>query len=111
MNIKINRLDYKNPTNNGLKALPQLTSLDQINDINEVESINIYGDKDQLEALKSKMPKSYNWRINPCSNGKAKGYFMWVQFNTFWTNKNTGDVNETATKRRINIIKKLNTVL
>jgi len=65
MNIKINRLDYKNPTNNSLKLLPQLTSLHQINDINEVESINIYGDKDQLEALN--MGLVYGWwffRIN-----------------------------------------------
>ena len=57
------------------------------------------------------MPKSYNWRINPCSNGTAKGYFMWVQFNTFWMDNTTGDKNETAIKRRINVIKKLNNVL
>jgi hypothetical protein len=44
--------------------LPQLTSLDQIDDINQVESIYVYGDKNQLERLKSNMPKSHNWRIN-----------------------------------------------
>ena len=111
MNIKINRLDYKNPTDNGLKTLPQLTSLDQINDINEVESINIYGDKDQLEALNSKMPKSRNWRINPWSDGTNRGYFLWVRFNTFWHNKTTGEVNETAIKRRTNVVKKLKSLL
>jgi len=111
MNIKINRLDYKNPTDNGLKMLTQLTSLHQINDINEVESINIYGDKDELEALKSKMPKSHNWRINKWSDGTNKGYSLCVRFNTFWLNKTTGEVNETATKRRANVIKKLKSLL
>lgn len=104
MNIKINRLDYKNPTDNGLKVLPQITSLDQINDINEVESINIYGDKDQLEALKSKMPKSHNSRINPWSDGTNTGYFL-------WSNKTTREVNETAIKRRKNVVKKLKSLL
>lgn len=37
-----------------LNASPQLTSLDQIEDINQVESIHIHGDKNQLEGLLNK---------------------------------------------------------
>lgn len=107
MNITINRLDYLNPTDNGLKMLPQLTSLDQIEDINEVESIRIYGDKNQLETLKSNMPKSHGWQINKWSDGTNTGHMMSVRFNTFWNNNTTGDKNESAINRRQRVIKKL----
>lgn len=111
MKIRINRLDYKSQGENGLKTLPQLTSLDQINDLSEVVSINIYGDKDELEALKSKMPKSHKWQINPWTDGANKGYFMWVKFNTFSTNKTTGDKNESAIIRRKRVVSKLKSVM
>ena len=37
-------------------------------------------------------------------------FYVSFQFNTFWGNKTTGDVNETAIKRRDKVINKIKTL-
>lgn len=110
MKLSVNRLDYKNPTErNGYYPLPQLTSVNDITDVNEVNHITAYfKNREEAEAFKAKFPKSYNARLGGLS-GDKDGYIFIVRFdfNTFWSNNSTGDKNETAIKRRDKVIAKI----
>ena len=110
MKLLVYRLDYKNPTDrNGYYPLPQLTSVDDIQDVNEVKNITaFFKTKEEAESYKAKFPKSYNARVNSLS-GDKEGYIFIVrfEFNTFWSNNSTGDKNETAQKRRDKVINKI----
>ena len=110
MKLIVRRLDYKNPTDrNGYYPLPQLTSVNDITDVNEVNSITAYfKTKKEAEDFKVLFPKSYKARISGLS-GSKEGYIFIVifEFNTFWFNGSTGDKNETAQKRRDKVIAKI----
>lgn len=108
MKLTINRLDYKNPSViNSYKSLPSLTNINDVTDSNEVNSITVYFQtKDESETFLSKFPKSYNGRL-----GKGIEYHVSFNFNTFWTNDNTGDKNESAQKRRDKVITKIKSLI
>ena len=100
--IEIYRLDYKKPLfNGGFTPLSTLNNINDITDVNEIKSIVISGD---YQFILEQMPKSYNFRFKNYSNGDKK---IFVNFNTFWMNNNTGDLNETAYKNRLKVINKL----
>ena len=110
MKLLVYRLDYKNPTDrNSYYPLPQLTSVNDITDVNEVNNITAYfKTKEEAEDFKALFPKSYNARVNGLS-GDKDGYIFIVrfEFNTFWSNGSTGNKNETAIKRRDKVINKI----
>ena len=104
--IKIDRLDYKTTTQNGgFFMLPSLNNTTQIQDINEIKGIWLEGEG--FEDIISAMPKSYKWRISNVSDGFTIKKVAYVGFNSFWSNETTGAKNESAIKRRIQIIEKL----
>ena len=110
MKLLVYRLDYKNPTDrNGYNPLPHLTSVDDITDVNEVNSISaFFKTKEEAEVYKALFPKSYNARVSGLA-GDKEGYIFIVrfEFNTFWSNGSTGDKNEAAQKRRDKVIAKI----
>jgi hypothetical protein len=110
MKLLVYRLDYKNPTDrNSYYPLPQLTSVNDIQDVNEVNNITAYfKTKEEAEDFKALFPKSYNARLGGLS-GDKDGYIFIVrfEFNTFWSNNSTGNKNETAIKRRDKVINKI----
>lgn len=100
--IELNRLDYKNPSEyGGMRPLTTLNNINDITDINEIHYIMISGD---FQFIFEQMPKSYNFKISTDLDGEKT---MYVTFNTFWHNKKTGDINESACKNRLKIINKL----
>jgi hypothetical protein len=109
MKLVIYRLDYKNPTpSNGYYPLPNLTNINDITDVNQVKSIYAYfTTKEEAETYKALFPKSYNPRLGRISGMPGYEFLVSFQFNTFWGNKTTGDVNETAIKRRDKVIAKI----
>ena len=113
MKLHIHRLDYKNPTeSNGYYPLPQLNNINDIGDVNEVRGIYAYfATKEEAEAYKAIFPKSYNPRLGRISGMPDYNFYVSFDFNTFWNNKTTGDVNETAIKRRLKVINKIKSVM
>jgi hypothetical protein len=109
MKLTISRLDYKNPTEiNGYYPLPQLNNINDITDVNEVKSIFAYfTTKEKAESFHSKFPKSYKARLGNISGMTGYNFYVGFTFNTFWGNKTTGDVNETAQKLRDKVISKI----
>ena len=109
MKLVITRLDYKNPTpTGGCFFLPQLFDVNDITDVNEVNKISAYfTTKEEAEAYKDKFPKSYSARLGRISGMPGYDFYVGFDFNTFWNNKTTGDVNETAIKRRDKVINKI----
>jgi hypothetical protein len=109
MKLIIYRLDYKNPSPvGGYYSLPQLTNINDITDVNEVNKIAIYFQtKEEAEAYKALFPKSYTARLGRISGMPNYYFYVGFDFNTFWGNKTTGDVNETAIKRRDKVINKI----
>jgi hypothetical protein len=109
MKLTIYRLDYKNPSDiNSYRPLPNLESVNDITDVNEVKSISAYfSTKEEAEKYKALFPKYYNPRLGRISGMTGYDYYVGFDFNTFWGNKTTGDVNETAIKRRDKVIAKI----
>ena len=109
MKLIIYRLDYKNPTESGgYYSLPQLFDINDITDVNEVRGIYAYfTTKEEAEVYKALFPKSYAARLGRISGMPGYSFFVSFDFNTFWNNKTTGDVNETAIKRRVKVINKV----
>lgn len=119
METCISRLDYKNPTSSrGFKSLPSLQNPEQITDLNEVSGASFTFDSiNEAELFVSNFPKSYRPRIGTLhgvSDGKG-GFvskpFASIDFNTFWKNKTTGEINETAILKREKFIKKLKEIM
>lgn len=118
----IHRLDYKNPTpTGGLRYLPSVNSFNQILDLNEISSIQfgMFYTKEEQIAAKAMFPKSYKpGNIHGYMN-KENGdldfnkewYSVYFEFNTFWMDKTTGEINESAIARRDKIIKKIKSLL
>jgi hypothetical protein len=110
-NIKmtIERMDLNNKPEHGFYSLPSMTNTDVVMDgtidINEIKSIWIVG---EIDELFNQMPKSHKWRKGTMSNGQTRQSCMHVNFNTFFMDGTTGDKNESADKRRIKVIQKLN---
>ncbi len=109
MKLVIHRLDYKNPTEaNGYYPLPQLANINDIRDVNEVRGIYAYfKTKEEAETYRAIFPKSYAARLGRISGMPDHNFYVSFDFNTFWNNKTTGDVNETAIKRRDKVINKI----
>ena len=109
MKLIITRLDYKNPApTGGCFFLPQLFDVNDITDVNEVKSIFAYfTTKEEAESFHSKFPKSYKARLGNISGMTGYNFYVGFTFNTFWGNKTTGDVNETAQKLRDKVISKI----
>jgi hypothetical protein len=108
MKVLVNRLDYKNPTERGLHFLPQLGMVSEVSDINEVSDIYVYfKEKEKAEEFLSHFPKSYKGKLNNviCGNGLIE-YSVAFGFNTFFMNSSTGEINESAVKRRTKVIEK-----
>ena len=113
MKLHIHRLDYKNPTeSNGYYPLPQLNNINDIGDVNEVKGIYAYfATKEEAEDYRAIFPKSYNPHLGRISGMPDYNFYVSFDFNTFWNNKTTGDVNETAIKRRLKVINKIKSVM
>jgi hypothetical protein len=98
-------LDLDNP----MGIPPSATHTSQISNINEVRSIMIEGEG--FEDIVNDMPKSWKFRLmngHRMVNGKHEVFHHgYCQFDTFHSNKVTGDKNEAAMKRRINVINRL----
>jgi hypothetical protein len=88
--------------------LPKLKSVSEISDINEVSEVCVYfTDKLDAETFLNKFPKSYKGKLGRLMEGEIVEYFIRFRFNTFFMNESTGEVNETAFKNRIKVLKKL----
>lgn len=120
--LNLRRLDYKNKTQlGGFKMLPRISSFEEITDINEIESITIGypSSKEEMEALKSKFPKSYKAGLiqgfNSLPNGNLdfSGYVygVYFKFNTFFLNEVTKEKNESAIERRLRVINKIKEII
>jgi hypothetical protein len=97
--------DLNNPM-----GIPQsVTHTSQITNMDEVRSIMIEGEG--FEDIVNNMPKSWKFRLmngHRMMNGKHEVFHHgFCKFDTFHSNKTTGDKNEAAIKRRINVINKL----
>lgn len=118
METQITRLDYKNPVNGRQYSfLPALDSVKKITDINEVRTVSfVFDSKEEGEQFLANFPKSYRPSLGMCGgyqDEKGNYYskpFASITFNTFWTNKNTGEINETAVSKREKFIKKLKSI-
>jgi hypothetical protein len=120
--MSIERIDYKSPVLgltgivSGYKSLSNLSSLDELSDLNEVKAVSIYFDTlEDAQMFADRFPKSMKVKaylqgyhptfpdnVRPC---------VYCRFNTFWTDKTTGSVNETAVKNRNRFFKELKEVL
>jgi hypothetical protein len=104
--INIYRLDYLNPSSiGGFKGLSTLNNLSEVNDVQEVKGLHIYGEG--FQNIINAMPKSYKFKISDISIQGVSFAAAYVEFNTFFTDGTTGDVNEAAYQRRDKVIKKL----
>ena len=117
--LKISRLDYKNRTERkGLYQLNPLTDLREITDVNEVSCITIeFNTYEQAIEFQSKFPKSYKAKIaiighyDSATKQGHSTYDVYFRFDTFWSNATTGEINETAVKNRVKVIKKLTEIV
>lgn len=106
--IQIFRLDYKNPSEHGgLPVLPNLTSIEDLTDENEVHYIDIYFDTfEDATAFASQYPKWLKMKPRTCSYYFLSGdepktvYSVGATFRTFWMNNATGEKNESALRLR-----------
>ena len=106
MKVEIQRVDYKNPTKTGgLKRLSNLTSLDEIEDINEIDKIVFAYDSDaDTKELLSKFSNSDNVQQGLGSlDGKhfELNTLLYADFKTFYV---TGERKEAESIRRESII-------
>lgn len=111
MKTSIIRLDLESAKNGSYNALPRLSNVNEITDINEIESISFtFESEEEFTEFNSKFPKSYLGRrmnVNIISEGKTKPYLKFDFSKIFWTNDVTGDINESGIKRRENVVKRL----
>lgn len=106
--VEISRLDVNKGASSigGYSSMSSLNHTSEIENINEVSTIIITGDIDNLFDA---MPKSYKFKKSiffNMNNELVNG--MSVTFNTFWMDNTTGESNETAMKLRSKVIAKLN---
>ena len=108
-NITIGRLDYKNQSERGdLYILPSLTSIEQIEDVNEVSRIIFkFETREQAEAFATNFPKSYKGSVCGVWSANVRYFILQFNFNTFFLNASTGGENESAISRRLKVIKKI----
>lgn len=117
--LHICRLDYKNRIERkGLYQLDRLHDLRDITDINEVYHISVeFKTRTQANEFQSKFPKTYKANIAIVSHYDKDTqeyydtYDVCFKFDTFFSNATTGEVNETAVKNRVKVIKKLTEIL
>jgi hypothetical protein len=108
MKISIQRLDYKNWNGMGYPLLPRLDSIDC--DINEIQYLSLgdYDNREEAEELLKKFPKTYKAMLSRDYSIERGNFWNVVfKFNTFFTNRRTGEINESAVLRRIRVINKV----
>ena len=115
MNIQISRLDYKNATSRSAHTLPTLTNVNEITDVNEVDRITLhFHTKDEADKVCAMIPKSFGGKVSNCSGSynefKGSWFIISFRFNTVFTNKSTGDINEAAAAKRNKVISKLKSI-
>jgi hypothetical protein len=108
------------PGTGNLKQLPSVHTFDQA-EINDIYSISIgpFTSETERDEFASKFPKSYKvcrprehaHLPNGDINFDVTLYSVYFSFQTFWSNKVTGDKNEAAIKRRLNVIKKIKALM
>lgn len=111
--ITIERLDYKNPCENGgFYSLPTLTNIEEIQDVNEVQMISFsFATRKEADFFAAKFPKSYKGIVSIVWRSELPCYFILrFHFNTFFLNDTTGNQNETAVSRRLKVIKKIQSI-
>jgi hypothetical protein len=112
---QISRLDYKSINNGTCRMLPELTNVNDITDVNEVNRITLHFiDKASAELACSMFPKSYGGKVRNCSGSYKEFSGNWFivsfHFNTVFINDVTGDLNESAISKRNKVINKLKSI-
>ena len=102
--LRIQRRDFVNLNKYGYPiALDTVTDFNSTK-IEEVQEICYdFETKEEAIMFAGKFPKSYLAKI---TKGNAR-FLVTFYFNVFYTNKSTGEINESALKRREKVISKL----
>ena len=114
--LTIQRLDYKNVRpNGGYGILPQVHDIKEIEDINEIQSIGIICDtKEEAIEVFNLFPKYLRFRNGTLGMEEAgknvRKPYIFAHFDTFWSTKKTGELNEAAIKRRKRAIEVIKTL-
>jgi len=119
--IRIFRVDYNSKNEfGGLPHLPELSSFDQITDIDQVIQISLghFNDLAEAERWRGAFPKTYKARLLTGYERKGNGdidfnrpyWEVFFSFNTFLSNEITGEKNESAIARRLKVIKKIKAI-
>jgi hypothetical protein len=111
--LEIARLDCVNITNGRLTDLPMVTDINDTK-IEEVYEIRFYFEtKEEAVLFAGKFPKSYLAKVNRIggydfeTNKGYQYYGVKFRFDVFWPNERTGEINESALKRRAKVIAKI----
>jgi hypothetical protein len=99
-------LGVNNGFSGGYTMLPLIENTNEITNTDMVWKIYIEG---SIDELFEQMPKSHGWKKGSKwdSANNVSISLMYIVFNTFWMDGNTGEVNETAIKKRLKVIEKL----
>jgi hypothetical protein len=111
--LEISRLDCVNITNGRLTGLPMVTDIKDTK-VDEVYEIRSYFEtKEEAVLFAGKFPKSYLAKVNKIggydfkTNESYEYYVVKFRFDVFWLNEKTGEINESALKRRAKVIAKI----
>lgn len=111
--LEITRHDYVNLINGYPTPLSVVTDINDTK-VEEVREIRFYFESiEEANIFAGKFPKSYLAKVNRIggydfeANVSYVYYSVNFHFNIFYTNESTGDVNESAIKRRANVIAKI----
>lgn len=111
--LEILRSDFENLVNGYPTKLPMVTDINETK-VEEVREISYYFETiDEAKLFSGNFPKSYLAKVGRVCGydhnvGKSYEFFYCkFEFNIFYTNGTTGDVNESAISRRSKVIAKI----
>ena len=111
--LQILRSDFANLVNGYPTKLPMVTDINET-EVEEVREISYYFETiDEAKLFSANFPKSYFAKVGRVSgydHNVGQGYeffYCKFEFNIFYTNGTTGDVNESAILRRSKVIAKI----
>jgi hypothetical protein len=111
--LEIRRDDFVNLVNGYPVELPMVTDINDTK-VEEVQGIYYYFEtKEEANIFAGKFPKSYLAKVRTIGgydHETNKGYMYYgvsFYFNIFYTNDSTGEINESALKRRAKVIAKI----
>ena len=111
--FEIRRNDFVNLVNGYPVKLPMVTDFNDTK-VDEVQEICYYFEtKEEAVLFAGKFPKSYLAKVNKVcgydfeTNKNYAYYRLSFHFNVFYTNESTGEINESALKRREKVIAKI----